>query len=88
MNVDIRVVPGAKKQEIKRDGQSLKIKLVSRAQEGKANRELVDYLASIFSVRKSEVRIVSGERGRKKVVFLPVDRDRLDTIMICLTFSG
>jgi uncharacterized protein (TIGR00251 family) len=81
MNVDIRVVPGAKKQEIKRDGQSLKIKLVSRAQEGKANRELVDYLASIFSVRKSEVRIVSGERGRKKVVFLPVDRDRLDTIM-------
>ena len=44
MNVDIRVVPGAKKQEIKRDGQSLKIKLVSRAQEGKANRELVDYL--------------------------------------------
>ena len=81
MNVDIRVVPGAKKQEIKRDGQSLKIKLVSRAQEGKANRELVDYLASIFSVRKSEVRIVSGERGRKKVVFLPVDPDRLDTIM-------
>ena len=81
MNVDIRVVPGAKKQEIKRDGQSLKMKLVSRAQEGKANRELVDYLASIFSVRKSEVRIVSGERGRKKVVFLPVDRDRLDAIM-------
>jgi uncharacterized protein len=81
MNVDIRVVPGAKKQEIKRDGQSLKIKLVSRAQEGKANRELVDYLAAIFSVRKSEVRIVSGERGRKKIVFLPVDQDRLDTIL-------
>ena len=81
MNLDIRVVPGAKKQEIKRDGQSLKIKLTSRAQEGKANRELVDYLAAIFSVRRSEVRIVSGERGRKKVVFLPVDQDRLDTIL-------
>ncbi len=62
-------------------GNSLKIKLVSRPQEGKANRELVDYLASIFSVRKSEVRIVSGEKGRKKVVFLPVDQDRLDTIL-------
>ena len=81
MNVDIRVVPGAKKQEIKRDGQSLKIKLVSRAQEGKANRELVDYLAVIFSVRKSEVRIVSGERGRKKVVFLPVDQTGFEAVL-------
>jgi uncharacterized protein len=81
MNVAIQVVPGAKKQEIKRDGQRLKIRLVSRAQEGKANRELVDYLASIFPVRKSEVRIVSGERGRKKVIFLPVDQDRFDEVL-------
>jgi hypothetical protein len=81
MNFDIRVVPGAKKREIKRDGQHLKIKLVSRPQEGKANRELVDYLASIFSVRKSEVRIVSGEKGRKKVVFLPVDQGTFDAVL-------
>ncbi len=81
MNVDIRVVPGAKKREIKRDGQSLKIKLVSQPQEGKANRELVEYLASTFAVRKSEVRIVSGEKGRKKVVFLPVDQDTFDAVL-------
>jgi uncharacterized protein len=81
MKFDIRVAPGAKKREIKRDGKSLKIKLVSRPQEGKANQELVDYLASIFSVRKSEVRIVSGERGRKKVVFLPVDQGTFDAVL-------
>jgi len=81
MNVDIRVTPGARRKEIKRDGQGLIIKLVSRPQEGKANRELVEYLASTFSVRKSEVRIVSGEKGRKKVVFLPVDRDMFNALL-------
>jgi uncharacterized protein len=81
MNVDIRVTPGARRKEIKRDGQGLIIKLVSRPQEGKANRELVEYLASIFSIRKSEVRIVSGEKGRKKVVFLPVDEGTFNALL-------
>lgn len=81
MNVDIRVTPGARRKEIKRDGQGLIIKLVSRPQEGKANRELVEYLAGIFSVRKSEVRIVSGEKGRKKVVFLPVDETGFKAVL-------
>ena len=81
MNVDIRVTPGARRKEIKRDGQGLIIKLVSRPQEGKANRELVEYLAGIFSVRKSEVRIVSGEKGRKKVVYLPVDQDTFNALL-------
>jgi len=81
MNVDIRVTPGARRKEIKRDGQGLIIKLVSKPQEGKANRELIEYLASTFSVRKSEVRIVSGEKGRKKVVFLPVDQDMFNALL-------
>ena len=81
MNVDIRVTPGARRKEIKRDGQGLIIKLVSRPHEGKANRELLEYLASTFSVRKSEVRIVSGEKGRKKVVFLPVDQDMFNALL-------
>ena len=81
MNVDVRVVPGAKKREIRQDGHGLKVKLLSQAQEGKANRELVDYLASIFSVRRSEVRITSGERERRKVVFLPVDKEKFDAVL-------
>ena len=81
MKVDIRVIPGAKRREMKRDGQGLVIRLVSHPHEGKANRELVEYLAGAFSVRKSEVRIVSGEKGRKKTVFLPVDPEKLDTVL-------
>jgi len=85
MNVDIRVVPGAKKREIKQDGQGLKVKLLSQPQEGKANRELVEYRAKIFSVRKSEVLIISGEKERRKVVFLPMDKGRFDEVLVGLT---
>jgi uncharacterized protein (TIGR00251 family) len=81
MNVGIRVIPGAKKREMKRDGQCLMIRLVSQPREGKANRELVEYLAGAFSVRKSEVKIVSGEKGRKKVVFLPVDQGKFNAVL-------
>ncbi len=81
MNVKVRVIPGAKKQEIMRDEQGLKIKLLSQPRDGKANQELVEYLARMFSVRKSEVRIVAGEKDRRKVVLLPVDQEKFDTIL-------
>jgi uncharacterized protein len=81
MNVEVRVVPGAKKREIRRDGQGLRVKVISRPHEGKANQELVEYLASTFSVRKSDVRIVTGEKDRRKVVLLPVDQDKFDAIL-------
>ncbi len=84
MNFEVRVIPGAKKREIRRDAQSLVIKLLSRPQEGKANRELVEYLASAFSVKKSEVRIIAGEKGRKKVISLPVNEKDFDSILMSL----
>ena len=85
MNIDVRVIPGARKREIKRDGQALVIKLLARPQEGKANRELVEYLADTFCVRKSDVRIMSGEKGRKKVIALPVDQAVFDAVLKTLT---
>jgi uncharacterized protein (TIGR00251 family) len=81
MNIEVRVVPGAKKREIRRDGQGLKVKLISRPHEGRANQELVEYLASTFSVRKSDVRIVTGEKDRRKVVSVLMDQDKLDSIL-------
>jgi hypothetical protein len=80
MNIDVRVVPGARKREITREGDGFKVKLLSRAREGKANQELVEYLAGVFSVRKSEVVIVLGERDRRKVVSLPVEPAALASI--------
>jgi len=81
VNLDVRVIPGARKREIKRDERGLVIKLLSRPQEGKATRELVEFLADAFLLQKSEVCIVSGEKGRKKVISLPVDQERFNEIL-------
>lgn len=38
------------------------------AREGKANETLMKLLASYFSVPKSSVRIIRGQRGRRKLI--------------------
>lgn len=77
MNIDIRVIANAKKREITREGQTLKVKLLSVPTEGRANEELVEYLAKILKVKRSEVRIVRGQKERNKVVSIPVDEETL-----------
>ena len=42
--------------------------LKSKPERGKANKELVERLASYFMVSKDKVRIISGLTSRKKLV--------------------
>ncbi|HNQ63557.1 MAG TPA: DUF167 domain-containing protein [Syntrophorhabdaceae bacterium] len=80
MNIEIRVVPNAKKREIVREGFFLKVKLISSPRDGKANEELIEFLSDTFRVKKSEIKIIRGEKDRRKVVFIPVDNNVIDTI--------
>lgn len=50
-----------------------KINIKSVAQDGKANEELVKFLAKEFGVRRSQISIVSGEKGRMKLVEIEKD---------------
>ncbi len=75
MKIALRVITNAKKREIKMEGSSLKIKLISSPREGKANQELVNFLSSIFGVKKSEIKIIRGEKERKKLLSLPLDEE-------------
>jgi hypothetical protein len=45
----------------------------ARATDGKANAEVVDALAAAFGVPKAAVELLSGRRGRDKVVELSGD---------------
>jgi uncharacterized protein (TIGR00251 family) len=47
-----------------------KIDIAAPPEDGKANAELVRFLARKFRVPKANIEIVSGERSRKKVVCL------------------
>jgi uncharacterized protein len=65
------VQPKAKKTQIVGlyDGM-LKLAVASPPVDGKANKEIVTFLADFFKLKKSEVSIISGERSRRKICLL------------------
>jgi uncharacterized protein (TIGR00251 family) len=67
--LSVRVRPGAGRSRIKdRRGGILRLDVAAPPERGKANQELVKFLAKILRLPKSRVRICSGERSRDKVV--------------------
>ena len=65
----LHVQPGAKRTEVAgRHGEALKIRLAAPPVDGKANGELLRYLADAFGVPLRNVRLVRGESSRRKVV--------------------
>jgi len=47
---------------------AIKISLTSPPIDGEANKQLIQFLAKLFRVKKANVSIVSGEHNRKKRV--------------------
>jgi uncharacterized protein (TIGR00251 family) len=88
--LDVRVIPRAKKTEVAgtRDG-ALLVRLNAPPVEGAANDALIAFLAELFHTPRSSLRIVSGERGRRKrVTIAGVTSDRVrDILDACLRTS-
>lgn len=79
MTLRIWVVPGARRTEVagERDGY-LRVRIAAPAREGRANLELVRYLAARADVPRRQVEIVAGLGSRRKLVrVLDVDAVRL-----------
>jgi uncharacterized protein (TIGR00251 family) len=68
--LELRVIPRASRSELLAAEGGLRLRLAAPPVEGAANEELIHYLAKIFSLRKSDVVILSGMRGRNKRVLL------------------
>lgn len=67
--LSLHVQPGAKRSAFAGTyGDALKLKLAAPAVDGKANAELVRFLADAFGVPRRNVEIVRGETSRAKVV--------------------
>lgn len=49
-------------------GDAIRIRLAAPPVEGAANAELVSFLAKLLGVPRSAVRVVTGQRGRRKTV--------------------
>jgi uncharacterized protein len=71
VRIAVQVQPRASRTEVVGiSGGFLKIRVAAPPVDGAANSELIQWLGKQLSVRKSDIRIMSGERGRKKVIYV------------------
>jgi len=72
--LSIHVLPRSSRNEIVGtlpDG-TLKIKLTAPPVDGEANKKLIELLSREYGVSKSRVKIVKGEKGKKKIVEIDI----------------
>ena len=71
VQLQLHVQPGASRTGIAgMHGDALKVRVAAPPAEGRANRELLDYLATILGVARSQLSLVKGESGRRKTVIV------------------
>lgn len=71
VSLRLKVIPKAKQNQLKpNETGELVCRLQAPPVDGKANEALIAYLAETFGIRRAQVTIVSGEKSRKKTVFL------------------
>jgi uncharacterized protein len=73
LRLEIKAVPGASKTELAgiKDGR-LRIRLAAAPEDGKANAELLNFLSKTFDCPKRDLRLISGEKSRLKIIAFPV----------------
>lgn len=75
----VHAQPGAKRTEVAGvHGDALRIRLAAPPVDGKANAELLRFLADAFGVPRRAVTLVRGEASRQKLVRIEAPRRRPD----------
>jgi uncharacterized protein (TIGR00251 family) len=64
----IKVVANSKVNLIDFGEEYIKIKIMARAVEGKANKAIIEYLSNVLKVSKSRITIVNGEKSSIKTI--------------------
>lgn len=69
MIIRVRVIANAKHNEVMgRVGSIVRVRISAPAVEGKANDELIEFLAEFFGVGRKFVSILRGEKGKEKTM--------------------
>jgi uncharacterized protein (TIGR00251 family) len=68
MKVTVKVIPKSSRSLVKVEGERLKAYVSAAPEKGKANKALIDLLASTFGVNKKDVRILHGKHTPLKIV--------------------
>lgn len=68
MQIQLKVIPGAKKNLVKEENGLVKVYLTAPPVDGKANKALINVLAEHFNVKKNGIEIIKGLKSRNKTV--------------------
>ncbi|MGB9744135.1 MAG: DUF167 domain-containing protein [Desulfurella sp.] len=80
MIVHLKVIANAKQDSIcSFEGGYLKVKVSKPACEGKANKALISLISSYFNIKKSKIKIISGERSPLKTLDIDIDEQIFNT---------
>ena len=67
--LNVRVQPKASRSEVAGyEAGVLRVSIAAPPVEGKANEELIAFLARALGVRRSDITLIHGEKGRNKVL--------------------
>ncbi len=58
----------------------LKINVISVPEKGKANQELIRFLAVKLRISKSDLQIISGELDRYKKILVQADKEQIQVL--------
>lgn len=79
--VNLRISPNAKKNEIIKDGDIIKVKITALPIDGKANKALVEFFAKNFKIPKTSIEILKGETSKEKtILFKTMDDDKVNNL--------
>ncbi|MBE7706153.1 MAG: DUF167 domain-containing protein [Cyanobacteria bacterium SIG30] len=71
VKLNVKVIANAKKKsiEFQEDG-SVKLKVIQIASDGRANKEIIEFLCKIFDRPKNKISIIRGELSSHKVILI------------------
>lgn len=65
---NIKVIANSKVNSIEFSDELIKIKIMARAQDGKANKAIIEYLSKTLKISKSKISITHGEKSSLKTI--------------------
>ena len=67
--ITVKVTPRAAKSEILgAESEWLRVRVKAPPVDGKANKALIEFMADLFSIKKRDIKIESGEKSRIKTL--------------------
>lgn len=68
MKIQVRVVLRSSRAAVQEENGVCKVHVTRPAQDGQANRQVIELLADHFRVKKYQVRILQGQASRNKSI--------------------